>query len=137
MLREVKISHRDAGMHRRWFTDRKLDLIVWIAADSTIDGFQLCYVCPGSEYALTWTRDDGYHHDRIDDAERIPTRNPAANLVSAGVLRRFHENSLAIDPEIRRKVEERLHALTATFVRSGGRGIERRTAAEAVPCATL
>ena len=137
MLREVRISQRDDGTRRRWFTDRKLDLIVWIAEDATVDSFQLCYVRLGSEYALTWTRANGYCHDRIDDGERIPAKNLAAILISSGLLRRFHESSGEIELEIRHVIEEKLSALASRLATSRGRGAEQRIPSEALPEATL
>jgi hypothetical protein len=133
MLREVRIVQREGEPRRRWFTARKLELIVWIAADSTVDGFQLCYSRPGSEYGLTWTREGGYRHDRVDDGERNPTKNRSAVLIAsrafdaAELVRRFHESSGHIDPEIRQLVDEKLRIAEASLAAARARSVEQQT----------
>jgi hypothetical protein len=130
MLRELQVAAREGEPRRRWFADKDLDLFVWIADDSVIDSFQLCYVRAGSEYALTWTRGSGCHIDRVDAGEGAPTRNDTPILVSctgrpAGdLLRCFLERSVDIDPDIRRVIEEQLRAAADYASRKESRGFQ-------------
>jgi hypothetical protein len=70
MLVEVKKTRQIQGEgFRRWFTDDALDLIVWYDDHHQIVGFQLCYDKHQDEHAVTWRRDRGFSHHRVDDGE--------------------------------------------------------------------
>jgi hypothetical protein len=70
MLVEIRNTRQIEGEgFRRWFTDEFFDLIVWYDEKRTLVGFQLCYDKEGRERALTWTREHGFQHNRIDDGE--------------------------------------------------------------------
>jgi hypothetical protein len=81
-LREIhptrQISDEPA---RKWFAGKALDLIVWFAPDKDIQGFQLCYSKGRDEHALTWWRDKGFSHDRIDDGEGRPDEQKMAPIL--------------------------------------------------------
>ncbi|AFG38231.1 hypothetical protein [Spirochaeta africana] len=117
MLQEFENVRQIAGEgKRRWFRDQEFDLIVWFDPDDadSITGFQLCYDKQGTERAVTWRRNQGFQHHRIDDGEEpyAPKRSPI--LVADGVFHaentaaRFRQAAEAIDPAIRNLVCARL-----------------------------
>lgn len=59
-------------MPRRWFSDDAMDLIVWLDENDNIAAFQLCYDKPFAEHALSWRKDSGFMHNRVDDGEGRP-----------------------------------------------------------------
>ena len=93
---------------RRWFSDSYFDLIVWYLDESQAEivGFQLCYDKPGSERAVTWRKNEGFSHNRIDDGERPFSSKMSPVLVADGVfdrdgiLERFAEAAHNIDPDL-------------------------------------
>ena len=116
MLKEFPTTQVPGEPRRRWFADEYFDLIVWLAEDHSVDGFQLCYDLGPSEHALTWDRSNGYHHDRIDDGESSPTRNRTPILVADGhfpvqeILSRFEDSAAQVDASIRSLVVEKIRA---------------------------
>lgn len=112
MLAEMRIAQA-GGPVRRWFADDDLDLIVWFDTRS-ISGFQLCYDRRGNERALTWTRNEGYFHNRVDDGESAPTKNQTPILVADGsfdaetVTRAFRLHSKGMPTRIRKFVLNKL-----------------------------
>ncbi|UCF98712.1 MAG: hypothetical protein JSV89_04035 [Spirochaetaceae bacterium] len=109
MLWEVRNPRQIKGEGpRRWFTDEYFDLIVWYEKDgAAVRGFQLCYDKGYNERALTWWRDGGFDHRRIDDGELPGRMKMTPVLVPDGafdfttIAERFQRNSEKIDPEIR------------------------------------
>jgi hypothetical protein len=71
-------------MDRRWISDDYFDLIVWYDPDGAIHGFQLCYDKAREERALTWMRDLGFRHTRIDGGETSPFANQTPVLAADG-----------------------------------------------------
>jgi len=70
MLREEQDVRQIPGdLKRRWFSDDFFDLIVWFDDRGRFHGFQLCYDRTAAPRALTWRKDLGYAHDKIDDGE--------------------------------------------------------------------
>jgi hypothetical protein len=70
VLVEYRNTRQIAGeSFRRWFSSRRLDLIVWYSPDNEISGFQLCYGEGPHGRALTWFRGKGYAHNRVDDGD--------------------------------------------------------------------
>ena len=116
MLSEIANPRQIPGEGpRRWFTDDYFDLIVWYNSNSpTIGGFQLCYDKEREERALSWRRDVGYDHKRIDDGEvsgrmkMTPVLIPDGTFDYKVIAERFRRESETIDPEIRDLVYERL-----------------------------
>jgi len=107
MLSEVPGVRQNPGEgRRRWFSDREMDLIVWLDGSDGIAGFQLCYDRDSRERALTWMRDRGFSHRRVDDGEsvghlkRTPILVPDGVFDGGSVTRRFRELSSEIDSEI-------------------------------------
>jgi len=118
MLREIEDVRQfpDEG-HRRWFSDRDMDLIVWYqgeASDAPIEGFQLCYDKQESEHALTWYRDKGFTHNRVDDGEVPFSSKMSPVLVADGlpplqrILSRFEESASGVDDAVRELVREKI-----------------------------
>lgn len=108
-----------SGQDRRWFSDDYFDLIVWYDEVGKPTGFQLCYDKEGGERALTWLRDGGISHNRIDAGEDSPYKNMSPVLVPDGVIpymmlrNEFSLRGAGIDPAVYRLVAERLTAADA------------------------
>jgi hypothetical protein len=115
MLREMSQVRQDpAEAARRWFADDYFDLIVWVGPDSEISGFQLCYDKEGDEYALTWQRQTGFHHNRVDsgDLQRPYKASPIlitdGHFEAAAIARLFREHSAAMDQRVAHFVLQQL-----------------------------
>lgn len=107
MLAECRNVRQIRGEgHRRWFSDDYFDLIVWYDGSEPV-GFQLCYDRGGRERALTWHRDRGYAHERVDSGETESGRHKSTPILvadgvfdSAEVTERFREASGRLEPDI-------------------------------------
>ena len=110
MLRELPASQVPDEPRRRWFTDEYFDLIVWFTADGTICSFQLCYDRRHNERSLTWTKDGGFSHHRIDDGEVNPAKTQAPILVADGAFPRDEVVQLLVNEA------EEIDASIAEFV---------------------
>lgn len=107
MLSEIRNARQVEGEgFRRWFTDEYFDLIVWYGNDRRLIGFQLCYDKQERERALTWTREHGFQHNRIDSGE-VPGHSKMTPIIIADgafnrdpVGERFRQASANIDPVI-------------------------------------
>lgn len=119
MLREFRADRRSGEPARKWFGDDNFDLIVWIADDGSIWGFQLCYDVGRTERAVTWMADRGYSHHRVDDGEPTPFKNLTPILVPDGTLpveeleQRFARRAASLDPVMRDFIVEKLHGFQA------------------------
>lgn len=108
MLREFRHVRQEEGHpHRRWFGDEYFDLIVWEGDDGSVIGFQLCYDKGRDEHALTWKRDGGASHRRVDDGEgnldfrkQTPVLVPDGHFAAELVSERFRSAATEIDPDI-------------------------------------
>ncbi len=108
MLQEVTQTQQFSGEpFRRWFSDSMFDLIVWYAPDNKISGFQLCYNKRADEHALTWNKDTGFSHNKIDDGESrsgrhkiTPVLVPDGTFNKDNVLALFQEESKALDSDL-------------------------------------
>jgi hypothetical protein len=114
MLAEIRDVRQVEGEgFRRWFTDDYFDLIVWYEGGSLV-GFQLCYDKQQHERALTWTREHGFQHDRIDSGETPGHSKMTPIIVADGVFsrdpvaERYRKASAEIDAGIARFVYETL-----------------------------
>ena len=66
MLREIRgIRQDDKSLNRRWFQDEYFDLWTWESAEGALVAFQLCYDKRRDERALSWRRDHGFDHLRV------------------------------------------------------------------------
>ena len=120
MLTEIQNARQIAGEgRRRWFADTFFDLIVWYGQEADPIGFQLCYDKQERERALTWTREHGFQHDRVDAGE-VPGHAKMTPIIVAdgafdrdSIAGRFRRESLTIDPGIASFVLERLSSYKA------------------------
>ena len=88
MLYEIKGVNQDSLEYKkRWFFDHEIDLLIWLDANNEIAGFQLCYDKLNNPHALTWLKDKGYRHNRIDFREdKIGRRRGSPILLADGKL---------------------------------------------------
>ena len=106
MLQEFPATQRTKEPPRRWFADEHFDLVVWTSETGEIVAFELSYGKPRFERALTWSREDGYGHFRVDSGEESPIKNRTPILVSDGlfpkaqVIADLTEASGAMDPKV-------------------------------------
>lgn len=124
MLKELNNVRQIKGeLKRRWFFDDYFDLIVWFEGRKEIFGFQLCYDIKKYERALTWRKDSGYSHNRIDSGEYGGLRMKASPiLVQDGyfnkveIARRFLKESEEIDQKISNFVYKKIEAYNMTGI---------------------
>jgi hypothetical protein len=123
-LRELRSVRQDPGEpFRRWFRSAELDLIVWQDPRGVVVSFQLCYEEDDESKALTWTRDGGFSHRRVDDGEGRPARHkmtpilvPDGTFSRDRVLALFERSSTELDPHVRDLVAAKLRACTGTSI---------------------
>lgn len=86
MLQEYpKVAQeRGADGPRRWFSDEEMDLIVWLAEDGALEGFELCYGKSRHEHAFEWRRGGTLRHYAVDGGESTPLRNDTPVLLADG-----------------------------------------------------
>lgn len=73
MLKEFKDISQEKTGYRKLFFDEKFELYIWYSMEGgDIIGFQLCYDRINNEHCLTWMKDKGYLHSKIDDGEKVP-----------------------------------------------------------------
>ena len=115
MLREIQGVRQDnPGLRRRWYQDEFFDLYTWHAADGRLAGFQLCYDLPGRERAITWHRQHGFSHNRIDSGD-TPGRMSATPLLAAEarfphrlVRERFIKHGMTLDAITRNTIIDKM-----------------------------
>jgi hypothetical protein len=111
----ANVTQRRGEPRRRWFRSPDEDLIVWYDGDGSLWGFQLCYDRNNRERALTWTKDKGYSHLKVDDGEvepltakRTPILVPDGVFDSKSALERFLAISKSVPEDVVRLVVEKL-----------------------------
>ncbi|MFH0975351.1 MAG: hypothetical protein V1874_06175 [Spirochaetota bacterium] len=108
MLKETANVQQIDGEHkRRWFWSDYFDLIVWISDENNIMGFQLCYDIRKNQRVLTWKKETGFSHDKIDDGESQSGKHKASPILTAdGIFEKenvsaaFRNESRDIDKQI-------------------------------------
>ncbi len=107
-------QHEDKKNHR-WFINDYFDLTLWEDETGEISGFQLSYDKINNEHVLTWKKQTGYFHDKVDDGELFPDKYKASPiLISDGIFksekiaRKFKEISNEIDKDVSSFVYEKL-----------------------------
>ncbi len=116
MLYEIlNVRQIEGEPFRRWFMDEYFDLIVWLDDRNEISGFQLCYDRLKNQHALTWQRESGYQHSRVDDGEGRPGKYKATPiLISDGffpkdeIARRFCQVSRNLEKKVADLVYEKI-----------------------------
>lgn len=89
----VNVRQVPGDSKRRWFSSRDFDLIVWLAADRSLTGFELCYDKQQGEHSIAWTKSKGFRHMAVDDGEQRYGKHKASPvLVPDGFfdVRRVH-----------------------------------------------
>ncbi len=115
MLAEIADARQIPGEEkRRWFNDDYFDLIVWLKDEGGFAGFQLCYDKFHNERALTWRREAGFRHEKVDDgdspghAKMTPVLIPDGEFAWQDVAARFRAASAEIDARVAGFVAEKL-----------------------------
>ena len=116
MLYEIKgVSQDSTTYKKRWFFDHVIDLLIWSDIKNEIAGFQLCYDKLKNPHALTWFKDKGYRHNRIDFREdKIGRRRGSPILMADGkfegdrIAEDFYRQSRNIDKWISKFVYEKI-----------------------------
>ncbi len=92
---------------RRWFEDDFFDLLIWENEVGEIVEFQLCYDKRHDQHALTWKKQSGYMHNKVDDGENNPGKYKAsAMLIPDGIFdfetiaEKFKRNSKDMDSNV-------------------------------------
>ncbi|MBN2254975.1 MAG: hypothetical protein JW736_04670 [Deltaproteobacteria bacterium] len=100
---------------RRWFVSDFFDLLVWENDVGEIVGFQMCYDKLHNQHALTWNKDKGYLHNKVDDGENKPGRYKSAPILIADgvfdilpIADRFKRESIDIDAKVSAFVCEKI-----------------------------
>ena len=103
---------------RRIFKGEELELTVWFEREH-IHAFQLCYSQNRQQKSLTWRRDGGFEHRRVDDGEgrlfrhkMSPVLVPDGTLDKDEVIRLFREQSSSIELPIAQFVLTRIAEFT-------------------------
>lgn len=117
VLQEFKRVKQEPGVRgwRRWYQGSGLELIVWLDMEGQPEGFQICYKgFAQQEHALTWRRQSGFVHNRVDTGDTRPDKNLTPILVPDGAVpweqlrRDFSDESVEVDPALRQFVAARL-----------------------------
>jgi hypothetical protein len=115
VLREIVNVKQEVGAgRRRWFESEGLDVVVWLASDNSVDGFQLCYDVGQGDHALTWRVGTGFAHNRIDGGEPGPFSNLTPILQPAGpvpwskVIALYRARCASLEPGLHELIEAKL-----------------------------
>ena len=110
MLIEIKdVKQHEDDDFRRWFTDKRFDLIVWYSEPTAevenIVGFQICYDKTGTERALSWRSGGGFVHEVVDDGDNPGHASMTPVLRDGGhfdqtMIDKFLEECLYIDQKM-------------------------------------
>jgi hypothetical protein len=108
MLREIRNVRQDQpGILRRWFQDGYFDLWTWEEEEGgAITAFQLCYDKRRDERALSWRRDHGFDHLRVDTGrgqESTAMLEGDAGVFPAIIVSRKLKAAAAPLPELMRR----------------------------------
>jgi hypothetical protein len=142
MLREIPGVRQDKpGLMRRWYQDEFFDLYTWHAPDGVLVSFQLCYDVRGRERAISWHREHGFSHNRIEGDGGAGRMRGTPLLVAGGrfphrvVRERFVRQAATLDAATRKAILDKIRE----YSRSIARGVitlprrARKSANEADP----
>ncbi len=90
MLTEFQLKQDDHSSITRWFQDDYFDLFTW-QNNCQIISFQLCYDRLGNEHVISWDKNKGFGHHRVDDGEASPHKNMTPIFVKDGAFLSHHE----------------------------------------------
>ena len=124
MLREIQGVRQDnPDLRRRWFQDEFFDLYTWHAPNGRLAGFQLCYDLPRRERAITWHRQHGFSHNKVDGGA-LPGRMGATPLLVAGarfphrlVRERFLKHGATLDAATRKAIVDKMREYGRSIAR--------------------
>lgn len=116
MLQEiVNVEQVKNEPRRRWFSSEFFDLILWFRNNQQIAGFQLCYDIAVNERAITWFREKGFSHNRIDQGDETSTMYKGTPiLVRDGffdnnqIAKKFYAESKNLEDRVREFVYSKL-----------------------------
>lgn len=118
-MQEFDKVRQDPAGFKRYFYDNDFDLYVWYTRkEGDITGLQLIYDKATDPRALTWIKNKGYSHNRIDGYDSRSFVSLAPILVADGlfdtgaILDRFRLHSDGLPPDIVHLVEEKLKLYT-------------------------
>jgi hypothetical protein len=127
VLREIQSVRQDnPALRRRWYQDDFFDLYTWHASTGALAGFQLCYDVRGRERVLSWHRQHGFSHNRIDSGEDNPMSSMTPILVADGrfphrlVRGRFNRHSVTLDASTRSFILGKLREYGRSVARGPG-----------------
>jgi hypothetical protein len=116
MLKEIQNLQQKDGdyIHRRWFSDKQIELITWYNDNDVIIGFQLIYFIKDEEHAFTWKESDGFHCSHVDSGDNNVGKNMSPALIDDRevsinyITKLFLANCGNIDTHISQLVIEKL-----------------------------
>jgi hypothetical protein len=81
MQERLNVRQIPGEAQRRWFYSDDFDLIVWLADDQRITGFELCYDKRDFEKSISWRDGTGFRHMAVDDGEQRPGKYKATPIL--------------------------------------------------------
>jgi hypothetical protein len=114
MLRFVKTDSPLGDLNREVYSDEALDLVVWYDNETKIHGFQLTYDVISNPHAMTWLKEKGLFHNRVDMDEGKPGRRGIPILELDGeipvtaIIGAFDARSTGLERSIRDCVRKQL-----------------------------
>jgi len=115
MLREILAVRQDRpGLKRRWYQDEFFDLYTWHSYGGSLVRFQLCYDVRGRERALTWSKQRGFSHNKVDSSEEYAGQPMTPLLVEDGrfphrlVRARFQREAAILDHATRSLILDKM-----------------------------
>jgi hypothetical protein len=81
MEERINVRQIPGEAKRRWFFSDEFDLIVWLADDQQITGFELCYDKRDFEKSISWRDGAGFRHMAVDDGEHRPGKHKATPIL--------------------------------------------------------
>jgi hypothetical protein len=70
MLREIILDPDKKVNHKRWYSDKHHDLILFLNDNGDITRFEFCYDKIDNEHVVSWSRETHLVHARISDGEQ-------------------------------------------------------------------
>jgi hypothetical protein len=130
LLQEIavdKVKQDRAGHVRRWFRNDYFDLFTWQSPEAEVVAFQLCYNTGHNERVLSWKKDLGFLHCRIDDGQSTAFVNMSPIFVSDGsfpgslVMQRFIRESAHVSEDLRCFVINKVSEYQVKTVQTAGK----------------
>ena len=102
-LQELPVA--PGGERRRWFQSPDGELLVWLLADGSMEGFQLT-VGPRPGRCLTWLTHRGFAYDLVEPGDERTSRDSVAVLIPTRGFPRddFNARFLALSGELERPI---------------------------------